>query len=79
MSTLGREAETSKFHFGGCCGASGKLASRSTFRALLGSSWPGGHNFTPDNVFFGFLDGRQVGGWKTVKYEHSGLAPSWRL
>ena len=38
MSILGREAETSKFHFGGCPGASGKLASKGTFRALLGSS-----------------------------------------
>ena len=38
MSILGREAETSKYHFGGCPGASGKLASKGTFRALLGSS-----------------------------------------
>ena len=38
MSVLGREAETSKLHFGGCPGASGKLASKGTFRALLGSS-----------------------------------------
>ena len=33
----------SQFDFGGCPGALGKLASKGMFRALLGSSWPGGH------------------------------------
>ena len=64
MSILGREAETSKFHFVGCPGASGKLASKDILRALLGSSWPGGHKFTPDVDFLNFLDRGQAGGRK---------------
>ena len=64
MSILGREAEASKFHFGGCPGASGKLASRDMFRTLLGSSWPGGHKFIPDDYFLNFLDRGQAGGRK---------------
>ena len=63
MRILRREADASQFHFGGCPGALGKLASKGMFRALLGSSWPGGHNFTPDNVFLGLF------GW----------TPGWRL
>ena len=58
MSILGREAETSKFHFEGCPGTSGKLASRNTFRALLGSSWPGCHKHAPEDDFFQLLVSR---------------------
>ena len=90
MSILCREAEASKFHFGGCPGASGKLASRDMFRALLSSSWSGNHKFTPDDDFFGFLDRRRAGGRKfltswvetrleAVNYEHPGSRSNWRL
>ena len=51
MNTLGRGAENSKSHFGGCPGALGKLASKGMFRALLGSSWPGAHKHTPEDNF----------------------------
>ena len=77
MSILGREAETSKFHFEGCPGASGKLASRSTFRALLGSSWPGSHKCTPDNDFFGIF--RIAAKLEAANSEHPGWKPGWRL
>ena len=76
MSILGREAETSKFNFGGCPGASGKLASKGMFRALLGSSWPRGPKFTPDDNFFVFWIEAKL---EAVNSEHPGWRPSWRL
>ena len=56
MSTLRREADASKFHFGGCPGALGKLASKCMFRTLLGASWPGVHKHAPEDDFPSFLD-----------------------
>ena len=64
MRVLGREAETSKSHFGGCPGALGKLASKGMFRALLCSSWQGSHKFKKDDDFLGFLDRGRAGSRK---------------
>ena len=50
MSVLGREAETSKFHFEGCPGASGKLASNGIFPALFGPYLWGGTQSRPTPI-----------------------------
>ena len=90
MNTLGRGAENSKSHFGGCPGALGKVASKGMFRAPLGSSWAGGHKLTPEDGFLQLLGARP--GWRqkikafwvetrleAVNYGHAGSRPSWRL
>ena len=63
MSILGRGAENSKSLFEGCPGALGKLASKGMFRALLGSSWLGGHKRAPKDDFSQLLVSRLS--WKT--------------
>jgi len=76
MSTLGREAETSKFHFGGCPGASGKLASKGMFRALLG---PSGQEVPNSLQMLILLVVWIEAKLEAVNSEHPGWRPCWRL